>query len=52
MLSVRTRLLEFRKNDKETTIYLDGEPICRAITDTLATKNDAEELENYLKTRL
>lgn len=52
MLSVRTRVIESRMNDKETTIYLDGEPICRAITDTLATKTDAEELEKYLSAGL
>jgi len=52
MLSVRTRLLESRMCDKETIIYFDGEPICRAITDTRATKTDAEEFEKYLSSKL
>lgn len=48
MLSVRCRILESSLDSKRTTIYLDGEPICHAITDTFATKTDAEELEKYL----
>jgi len=48
MLTVRTRIIESSLSAKQTTIYLDGEPICRAVTDTFATKTDAEELEKYL----
>ena len=48
MLSVRSRFKTINKGELETSIYLDGEPICRAVTDNLSNAQDAEEFEKYL----